>query len=289
MTKRGKRMWISLGIIFIILGGAILFFHIPYSPTRKEFSQLEKQLIQAAGVSAGVADKAVFTEQDIADLPQPLQRYFRHCGYIGTPKMSYMKAIFNQTDFRMDRNKPSGHIGYSQLNTVKEPHRIALIESYMFGIPFQGLDSYLNGQGAMKGVIAKAATLFNQKGAEMDKACLVTFLAESLMFPNAALQSYVKWEEIDSLHAKATISYWDTTASGIFTFDEDGKMLSFTTEDRSVTESDGTMTQLSWSAFMKDYKNRNGLLQPDTLQAVWHYPEGDFLYFDGKDIDIRFY
>ena len=48
---------------------------------------------------------------------------------------------------------------------------MALIDSSMFGIPFEGYDYYQNETGGMKGVIAKAITLFDQTGADMDKAC----------------------------------------------------------------------------------------------------------------------
>lgn len=42
---------------------------------------------------------------------------------------------------------------------INEPCRMALIDSSMFGIPFEGYDYYQNGTGGMKGVIAKAITL----------------------------------------------------------------------------------------------------------------------------------
>lgn len=45
---------------------------------------------------------------------------------------------------------------------------MALIDSSMFGIPFEGYDYYWNGTGGMKGVIARAITLFDQTGADMD-------------------------------------------------------------------------------------------------------------------------
>lgn len=39
---------------------------------------------------------------------------------------------------------------------------MALIDSRMFGIPFEGYDYYQNGIGGMKGMLAKAIPLFNQ-------------------------------------------------------------------------------------------------------------------------------
>ena len=74
--------------------------------------------------------------------------------------------------------------------------------------------------------IAKAITLFNQTGADMDKACLATFLAESLFAPTILLKDYITFEEINDFEVRATISYKGQTASGIFNFNEQYEMIS---------------------------------------------------------------
>jgi hypothetical protein len=122
----------------------------------------------------------------------------------------------------------------------------------------------------------------------MDKASLVTFLSECLIIPNAALQDFITWEEIDDLHAKATISYYGRTASGIFTFNENGEMLSFTTNDREATTVDGVSKNVKWSVVLSEYKETEGIKKPTVFQAIWHYDDGDLLYFDGKDVMIEF-
>jgi hypothetical protein len=123
----------------------------------------------------------------------------------------------------------------------------------------------------------------------MDKASLVTFLSECLMIPNAAIQDYITWEEIDALHAKAAISYYGRTASGIFTFNEKGEMCSFTTNDREATSVDGKSESVKWSVAFGGYTETNGIKKPTAFQAIWHYEEGDLLYFNGKDVEIEYY
>lgn len=180
-------------------------------------------------------------------------------------------------------DKPMLKIDYTQYNFVKELNRIAYIDSSMYGIPFEGLDTYDNGLGSMKGVIAKQFTLFHQTGKAMDQSGLVTFLAECLLIPNAALQDYVDWEAIDDCHAKATISRYGISVSGVFTFNEKGEMLSFTTDDRGVALiDDGTSKKVRWSIVCDNYKEINGTKKPTFFQAIWHYDDGDLVYFDGK-------
>ncbi|MBC8080908.1 MAG: hypothetical protein H7X86_11225 [Gorillibacterium sp.] len=273
-------MLLIVSIIAIVVVGIVVFFQIPYSKLKADFNKITTEQIRQTKV---VQD--VFTLDDIKGLPAPVQRYFEYCGYIGTPKMSHMKATFKNVDFAMSPDKPKIKIDYTQHNFVAEPVRFAYIDSSMYGIPFQGLDAY-DGHGSMKGVLAKTITLFNQKGKEMDVASLVTVLSESLVVPNVALQDYIVWEEMDNTHAKATISYYGISATGEFTFNEKGEMLSFTTNDRAVISSDGTIKQVPWTAILGDYRETKGIKQPTLFQAVWHYDAGDLVYFDGHMTEI---
>lgn len=277
-------MWIVLGILVFVIVGIIIFFEIPYSKLKTDFTRDSISLIKSTSVS-----NDVFSKDEIKDLPLPVKKYFDYCGFIGTKKMSYMKATFKDVTFKSGKDKPILKIDYKQYNLVKNPDRIAMIDSSLYGIPFQGYDSYLNGTGSMKGVIAKLFTLFDQRGVDMDRASLVTYLAECFVVPSVILQDYIKWESIDDTHAKATISYYGISASGIFTFNDNGEMTSFTTNDRMATETDGTSKKVRWSAVCSDYKESNGIKKPTVFKAIWHYSEGDQVYFDSNDLQIEYY
>ncbi|MEL7567149.1 MAG: DUF6544 family protein [Dehalobacterium sp.] len=278
MKKRSKKMMIIImGILLGITGILMIFFNIPCSKTKTEFNEMIKVLTAKADQVKGI-----FRKEDITGLPIPVQKYFRYCGYIGIPKMSYLKIIYKDVDFLFGKDKTMIKIDYTQYNFVNKPNRIAYIDSSMYGIPFEGLDAYIDGTGSMEGVIAKLFTLFHQTGKALDKSSLVTFLSESLLIPSAALQDYISWQAIDDYHAKATISYYGISASGIFTFNEKGEMLSFTTDDREAVSTDGTSEKVKWSVVCGDYKEINGIKKPTAFQAVWHYDDGDLVYFKGK-------
>lgn len=272
-------MFIALGVVLVLIGMLTVWFNIGYSPTKKQF----KSDIAALSVENRLSfDDECFTVEDFSHLPSPVQRYIENCGYIGTPKMSILKMEYRDVDFSQGRNGPKLKIDYTQYNFIREPSRMAFIDSSMFGIPFEGYDYYQNGTGGMKGVIAKLITLFDQRGAEMDRACLATFLAESLFAPTTLLQDYITLEEVNDCEVKATISYKGQTASGIFTFNEQYEMISFVTNDRAATNSDGSMEYVPWTALCGDYQAAdNGIKRPTKFQAVWNYPDEDFVYFDG--------
>lgn len=171
---------------------------------------------------------------------------------------------------------------------MSKPFRVANIDTSLFKVPFEGNEYYYDNIGRMKGVIAKTFTIFDVKGSEMNESSLVTYLSECLIVPNAALQNFIKWEEIDDLHAKAIISYDGITVSGIFSFNKKGEMTSFTTNDRWADKGDGTYEKVRWSAICSNYKNNNGIKQPANFKAVWHYTDGDLVYFDSNNIKIEF-
>lgn len=287
MKKAGKRkMFIAIGVLFVLIGALMIWFNISYSPVKKQFQNDISTLMTENQLSV---DNEFFTDKDFSCLPTAIQKYIANCGYIGTPKMSYLKMEYHNVDFSQGRNGPTLKIDYTQYNFINEPCRMALIDSSMFGIPFEGYDYYQNGTGGMKGVIAKAITLFDQKGADMDKACLATFLAESLFAPSILLQDYITFEEIGDFEVRATITYGGQTASGVFTFNEQYEMISFTTNDRAATGTDGSMEYIPWSAICSDYQlSESGIKHPTKFQAVWNYPDKDFVYFDGIISEVTY-
>ncbi len=279
-------MFIAIGILLVGIAVIVIWFNIPYSPVKSEFqSDIDALMSTTQLDKSGEA----FDESDFSHLPTVVQKYIESCGYIGTPKMSYLKMKYNDVAFMQGRKGPALTIDYQHYDFVNAPCRMALIDSSMFGVPFEGYDYYQNGKGGMKGVIAKAITLFNQTGADMDKACLVTFLAESMFAPTILLQDYIVLEEISEYEINATISYNGITASGVFTFNEQYEMISFTTNDRSEIGTDGTIEHIPWSALCSEYQFAdNGVKYPMKFKAVWHYPDEDFVYFDGTISEVSY-
>lgn len=281
--KRRKAVGYAILSLLAVLAGILVFFKIPYSKTKSEFQEMVTQTI-----GSSKADRGVFTVEELQGLPLPVRTYFAANGFIGTPKMSSMKAVYKNVDFVMDPNRPPLTIDYTHYDFVHEPARIAYIGSSKFGLPFEGLDSYYRGAGGMKGVLAKTVTLFDQRGKNMDQGALVTVLSESLLAPAIALQDFITWEAIDDMHAKATITDKGLSASGVFTFNEKGEMASFTTRDRPAVASDGTVRKAAWTAVCKDYRRKNGINLPTTFEGVWHYEEGDLVYFKGRNVEIEY-
>ncbi|MDC7229626.1 MAG: hypothetical protein PQJ48_04910 [Sphaerochaetaceae bacterium] len=279
----GRRSKVVLSIVAIIVV-VLLVLLLPPSVLQKRFAGIEQEFVQNLE-----SKEEVFTLEELEGYPLPVQRFYTEGGFIGKQKMSGLKAVFSDVPFSLGRDKPAISIDYTQINDASEPLRFAYINSHIYGLPFQGLDSFSGGRGSMEGYLAKRIRLFNQRGGHMDKACLVTYLAEAFFLPTVALSDMVSWEAIDETHAKATMKAYGMEVSGIFTFSETGEMLVFSTEDRMAASMDGSLEQVPWSAECGEYVIQDGMRVPTRLKATWHYPQGDLLYFDGTGVQITYY
>lgn len=269
----------------ILVLSVIVWFRCPFSPLKQDF---QKDLNQLRSNQHDFLSSEYFCESEFQGFPIAIQQYLKHCGYFHTKKQSVLHMIFSDAKLWQNKQKKPLKLVMNQYNFVYEPSRIVFMKSQQYGIPFEGYDSYQTGIGRMKGVLAKTKTLFDETGEEMNRACLVTYLAECLLMPASLLQPYLTFVELSAYDVKATISYGGQVASGMFHFNEQYEMTSFTTQDRVMVTFDGKRAYIPWSARCMGYQqHEDGIKRPTRLQAIWHEAEGDFLYFDGEITAIK--
>lgn len=288
--KPAKRIFMAILIIIAaIIWLLAIWFNIPYSPVKTQFqNDIEARLQNVVALTNVNADSSVapagtLNSADIANLPPLIQKYLETCGYIDSERRTHLTMEYKDVDFGMGVNKPRLKIDYTHVDFADSPDRLAFINSKMFGIPFQGYDYYMNGKGGMKGVLAKLITLFDQTGPAMDKASLITYLAEALFLPETLLKDFITFKQIDEHSVEATITNKGVTATGIFHFNDAYEMTSFTTNDRGQIAPDGSIEYTPWEAQCENYKEySDGIKRPTVFRAVWKNKNGDFVYFDGK-------
>ena len=274
-----KKIMIALIVVAAIILLLAVWFNIPYSPVKAQF--ITDVEARAQKVTAVASEK--YTADDFKDLPPTIQKYLELNGYIGAKRYAVLSMEYRNVDFGLGVNKPRLKIDYTHTDFSDSPDRLAFIDSKMFGVPFQGYDYYMDGKGGMKGVLAKLFTLFDQTGPEMDKACLITYLAEAFFLPEAFLKDFITFKQIDEHTVEATITNKGVTASGVFHFNDSYEMTSFTTNDRGQIAPDGTIEYTPWEAQCENYKEySDGIRRPTVFRAVWKNKAGDFIYFDGK-------
>lgn len=94
-------MFAVIGRMLLFVGLILVWFYIPYSPVKSDFQKDAGTLISENQLQT---DNEVFTEKDFSHLPVAIQKYIQGCGYIGTPKMSYLKMEYHNVDFAQGKN-----------------------------------------------------------------------------------------------------------------------------------------------------------------------------------------
>ncbi|QQK09027.1 DUF6544 family protein [Miniphocaeibacter halophilus] len=267
---------IIIGCVLIILASVIVYFYIPYSPLNSEYKDICQKIEEGKRQNS-----EVLLNDNIESLPSLIQKYIVTNGYIGSPIVNSMQIEFLDADFILNRGDSPIKINYYQINEASEPNRIALIDTSMYGIPFQGLDKYMYGDGTMRGVLAKNITLFNQGGKEFNISSLITYLSESILMPSILINESFQWEEIDDYNVKVSLKYYDEEVSGVFTFDDSWKVISFKTNQRTMISTDGEINKIPWEVKYLNYKKDKSIIKPTEIQAIWHYNDQSSIYFDG--------
>lgn len=275
MNQKSIKLVILVAIISMLVC-IVMYLKSAYSPVKTEFGETVKLYAEELAVP-----KTIITENDLKALPEVLQVYFIKNGYLGIETASAVKFDFKDANFSLGIDKPIIKIDYTVFDFIKDPVRIALIDSKMYGIPFQGIDSSKDGEGFMKGVIAKHIPIFNEHFDFLDCA----YLAECLTHPSLALQKSITYRKIDEYRLEATIRKNNSETTGVFHFNEKYEMTRFVAENRYCSE---TKSYERWSAITDSYQIIDGRNMPTKFQGVWNFTRGDLLYFDGNDMKISF-
>lgn len=277
-------LWIVM--ILIVLAIIVMYLAIPGSRLWKQYLADVKSSLTETNTQRSI--QSIFTEDYIAELPALLRQHIINGGYIGKPFMDNMLIYFHNTKFRMSAGKKLIKIKFMQVNFVNRPDRHAFLTGRIAGIPLQAKDSVLDGVGSMTGVLAKQFQLFHSTGAEMDQGQLITVLADAVYMPSLFLQEYVSWTVVDDCTVEGEISWKGITAKGRFTFDNNGNIIRFDTNDRYMDENGKGGSMVPWYVIYSDYKEQNGYFQPRSVSVNWMLLDGDDTYFMSDHIEVQY-
>jgi len=273
-------MFIFIAIIIVLCLSILLS---KYSFNRKVAKEID--LLSREGREANTK---IFHLSDLKELPEPVQKYFRHVLKDGQDHIKFVR-LKQEGKFRMKDNQPWLPITAEQYFTTQRPAFLWKVYLKMNPLVWiEGRDMYHRGKGEM---LIKALSIVNvvdAYGKEMDISSLLRFLAEAPWFPTVLLPNdYIKWEEIDSHSARVFIEDAGYSASGIFTFNESGEIVKFESNDRFM-EVNGKYLRETWSGYFGNYREINGIKIPTEGEVEWNLPDKDLPYAKLEIIDIQY-
>ena len=219
-------------------------------------------------------EKNFLTDKDIEHLPASVQKYLRYAGVINKEKVNNVKIIFD-VEMR-EKGKDWFKATSVQYNFFDEPTRLFYMQAKMFGMIVPGYHRYVEAKATMDIRLVGLFPIVKQSGDIMNKTETVTLFNDMcLMVPATLIDKRILWEPIDSLTTKAIFTNRGISISATLYFNETGQLINFTSDDRT-TISD--MKQYRFSTPITDYKNINGRNVPTYGEAIWHYPDGEFVY-----------
>ncbi len=232
----------------------------------------------------------VISPESISHLPEPVQRYFHYCGFVGTSLSYHAEIIWQNSHIRMKPGQKWMKLKTYQHNFVQEPSRLAYMRAHMLGfIPFEGRDRYHNGAGHMFGTLGRIIKIFDAKDEETAKGAAMVLLAEALLVPSYAIQPYIYWEAVDELTAKARLVHNGMDVGGIFHFNEQGEYIRFTTHERPFSSPNGGYEQQDYTIKVLGYQQQGDIKIAMEVSAIWNLPGSDFEYWKGTLKEIKFY
>ena len=268
---------------FGTIANVMILIAIIFSAGHMQFNGMVRNEIKSI-ISNGSPGSLVVTEDMIKDLPLSVQRWLHQSNIIGK-ETSNVVHIKQKGQMRTKPGNAWMAFEAEQYFTIDPPAFLwnAKIKAAPY-IDIVARDKYENGQGNM---LIKALYIYrvaNSSGKEIDQGTLLRYLAEIVWFPQAALSDYLDWEEIDDHHARVTMSYHDVTASGIYTFNDEGRVAQF--EAQRYGSFDGVYKTETWSITSTGFKVFNGTPIANTSQVTWKLKGGDFTWLKLEVTDI---
>jgi hypothetical protein len=239
--------------------------------------QVENQVDNLFASSENISNK-LFNYDQINNLPEPVQRYFKYVLENRQHYTSYVQVKHYGT-FRLSEGQPWMPIEGKEYFTTGTPGFIWIGKIKSFPLFWMtGIDQYIQGQGSFQIKLLSVFTIGNAtKGKELDKGELMRWLAEAPLIPTALLPSVnLQWEQIDSNSAKAIVKDKELTVNVIFHFNEKGEIVQMTADRfRAV---DNSYSKDKWVGYYRNYTKMGNMMIPQEIEVAWDLKSGNFSY-----------
>lgn len=269
--KSNKIMIIALSILAFIL----ITLLIGKLNLTIKFRQEVKELFAQ---SKDISDK-IYHQNQLADLPEPVQRYFKHILKDSQPYISYAR-IKHDGQFKMGFDKDWVNITGEQYATTEKPGFIWKGKTSMF----VARDMYIGDKGRLIASIFSLYNIVDAKGEAYNQGELLRWLGESVLYPTNFLPSEkLKWVPIDAKTAKLTFEHNRLSLFFICTFNEIGEMTEMETK-RFMDEKHSE----TWVIKSSNFREWNNVIIPTSFDVLWRLEKGDFSYAKFNITEIEY-
>ncbi len=224
---------------------------------------------------------------DTSHLPPPVKTWLARSEALDKPPMTQgriRQRLQLKTAVEQERYYPAkAH----QITRIDSPGFLWLVEVEMNPVLWmRGRDSYQDGKGTMNIWLNSLIPVVREAGPKIDEGAMQRFLGEMVWFPQQALQPYIEWEPVDAERARATITWGEISASGVFTFGKNGDFIRFEALRYYGADPDGD--RKPWILTVQDYAQFEGVRVPSSLEATWQLKTGAWTWLKLEVEEIHY-
>ena len=248
--------------------------------------QVEKEVKRLYANSKDISE-AHYSVNQITNLPEPVQRYFKYSLQENQNYISFVKLKHEGT-FRQSQGQGWIPMVGQEYFTTENPGFVWIGKMKPYPLLWiDGKDEFIDGKGNFQIKLLSLFTVADTKGKESDESELLRWLAETPWFPTALLPSkYLHWESVNSSSAKAVVEYGKIKSTVVFSFNEQGQIIKLNA-DRYRTVNN-TFSKDKWVGYYRDYTKVNDVMIPKEIEAAWNFSSGEFSYAKFKITDIKY-
>jgi hypothetical protein len=228
------------------------------------------------------AGAPIVADEDLLPLPEPVRTYLRRAGVVGKPRVTDFRVVFRGR-FRQARNAPWMKLSADQHEFFgARPARLFFMEASRGGVPFVAYHRYAGDAATMDVRAFGLVRVVDARGAEMTQSETVTLFNDMCVLAPATLidaqaHAKVRWEVLGPREVKGIFTNAGHTISAVLTFDPDGELVSFVSNDRY--QDDGkTKRLLPWSTPLTNYREFAGARVAADAEARWQDSDGWWTY-----------
>jgi hypothetical protein len=237
-----------------------------------------ERMLKQEGEFDALRPHPLVTEDSIAALPAPVQRYVRLSGAIGKPRVASILVTYDAEMFSKPGAAPMKGVA-RQYDRFDPPKRLFFLPTRMMGLPVRVLHDYEGSAATMKVRLAGLVNIVNAGGAAFSRVETVTLLNDLCLFaPSWLADPRLTWTAIDDLSAGVTFRNGPHEVSATLHFNAAGELVNFKSADRGAVQGRGRVKLVPWSTPLRDYRDFGGQRSFSQGEAIWHYPQGDFTY-----------
>ena len=258
---------LSVGALLAI---ALLVLSILRVRNEKEVSRIWQSL-------EGVPAENHFTEDMVAVLPAPVQRYFLHAIAPGTP-LADSVSLKMSGSFRTGQDKQWLPMQAKQIISAKGFVWQAAIGHSLFQM--MGADYYANESGRMHFSLWGLIPLVNAHSPDIARSSIGRLAGEFVLLPSALLPQHgVTWKASDQRTIQASLKIDSEPVTLTLVIDPNGKLLKLSLPRWGEHTEDGSYTYISFGGEYQEERTFAGFTIPSQMSAGWWFGTDRYLEF----------